>query len=73
MVVHNLQKKCERVESESIRLDSFHHDVQLTEQEVLKQMIKEMDQLQSDLLSVWQSRKLCLIEQANRFYREKTK
>jgi hypothetical protein len=72
-MVDNLKTKCAKLETDSSRIDLIRADLQADEQHVIKHTIKEMDRLQNEFLSVWQSRKLSLIEQINRFYQAKTK
>lgn len=72
-MVENLEKKCKNLESLPKKLDDLRLNLKKAEQESLSETIKQLNQVEIEVLSILQSRKLSLIEQINRFYLTKSK
>jgi hypothetical protein len=68
-----LDSKFQNYDETLKKLQNLENELKAAEQDTLKEVVEKMDKIQLEVLSLWQSRKLVLIDEASRFYQKKLK
>lgn len=71
--VKRLDSKNQNYDDTLKKLQNLENDLLTAEQNSLREVVEKMDNMKLEILSLWQSRKLVLIDEASRFYQKKLK